>query len=60
MNFAPTPSDGAAIPRRPLLRRRIILHALGVVAAGLVTWVVWRGYSQPGLLIDLANAMLWC
>lgn len=60
MTSAPLPSDGAAIPRRPLLRRRIALHALGLLAAGLITWLVWRGYRQPGFLLDLANATLWC
>ena len=60
MTPAPSPSDGAALPRRPLLRRRIALHALGLLVAGLVTWLVWRGYRQPGFLLDVANAAFWC
>lgn len=52
--------DGAATPRRSLLRRRLALHTLGLVAAGLVTWLVWRGYRQPAFLLDIANAMLLC
>jgi hypothetical protein len=42
------------------LRRRLALHTLGLIVAGLVTWLVWRGYRQPGFLLDLANAMLVC
>jgi hypothetical protein len=56
---APSP-DGAAVTRRSPLRRRWALHTLGLIVAGLVTWLVWRGYRQPGLLLDLANAMLLC
>ena len=52
--------DGAALPRRSVFRRRLVLHTLGLIAAGLVTWLVWRGYRQPGFLLDLANAMLLC
>ena len=57
---APALSDGAALPRRSHFRRRIAAHTAGLLAAGLLTWLVWRGYRQPGFLLDIANAMLLC
>jgi hypothetical protein len=53
-------TDGAALPRRSLFRHPLLLHALGLLAAGILTWLVWQGYRQPGFLIDLANAMMLC
>jgi threonine/homoserine/homoserine lactone efflux protein len=54
------PTDGAAVPRRSLLRHPLLLHTLGLLAAAVLAWLVWRGYRQPGLLLDLANAMFLC
>jgi hypothetical protein len=56
---APFPG-GAAVPHRSPLTRRLALHALGLLAAGLLTWLVWRGYRQPGFILELANAMVLC
>ena len=52
--------DGAASPRRSLLRSRLLWHTLGLVTAAALAWLVWRGYRQPAFLLDLANAMLVC
>jgi hypothetical protein len=27
---------------------------------GLVSWLAWTGYRQPGFLLDIANAMTLC
>jgi hypothetical protein len=54
------PSDGAAHPRRSLLRHPRLVHALGLMAAAALTWLIWRGYRQPGFLLDLSNAMFVC
>jgi len=46
------------------LRRPQLAHAIGMIAAalltGLVTWLAWNGYRQPGFLLDIANAMTLC
>ena len=46
------------------LRRPQLAHAIGMIAAalltGLVTWLAWTGYRQPGFLLDIANAMTLC
>jgi hypothetical protein len=49
-----------ALRRRPRISRRVLLHAIGLVLAGLLTWLVWRGYRQPDLLLDLSNLFLIC
>ena len=50
--------------RFPLARRPQLAHALGMIAAAiltaLVTWLAWFGYRQPGFLLDIANAMTLC
>lgn len=63
--MSPDPStDGAALPRRSLLRHPLLGHTLGLLAAavlaGLLSWLILRGYRQPGFLLDLGNAMLLC
>jgi hypothetical protein len=58
--LAPPPSGGVALRRRPRISRRVLLHAIGLVLAGLLTWLVWRGYRQPDLLLDLSNLFLIC
>jgi len=40
------------------LTRRLIGHTLGLIAAALVAWLIFRGYRQPELLLDLANMRL--
>ena len=45
---------------RPLrfLRHRIVWHTLGVIAALVIAWMIFRAYRQPGLLLDLGNMLL--
>jgi hypothetical protein len=38
--------------------RRVAWHALGLVIAALVAWLILRGYRQPEFLLDLANMRL--
>jgi hypothetical protein len=38
--------------------RRVAWHALGVIVAGLVAWLILLGYRQPELLLELANMRL--
>lgn len=35
--------------------KRWMSRALLAVLAGGVLWLAWAGYSQPGLLLQLAN-----
>jgi hypothetical protein len=37
---------------------RAVWHAIGLVAAGLVAWLILQGYRQPELLLELANLRL--
>jgi hypothetical protein len=46
----------SASPRTGL--RRAGWHALGLVIAALVAWLILRGYRQPEFLLDLANMRL--
>jgi len=51
----------AVSPRRPLAgyrSRRIAGHVVALIAAALVAWLVFRGYRQPELLLELANMRL--
>jgi hypothetical protein len=38
--------------------RRLVWHSLGLIAALLVAWLVFRGYRQPELLLDIAQMRL--
>ena len=38
--------------------RRVVWHAVGLVIAALVAWLILRGYRQPEFLLDLANMRL--
>ena len=49
----PTPTSP-----KPALSRRVAWHALGLVVAALLAWLIVRGYRQPELLLDLANMRL--
>lgn len=50
--LAPLPT-----PRRPRYRR-VALHLVGLLAAGAIAWLLWRGGRQPELLLDIANLRL--
>jgi len=54
---ASDPDDGAAIPRRPAFSR-LVWRVLALIGAGLVTWLVLRGYQDPALMLELANWQL--
>jgi hypothetical protein len=38
---------------------RVALHLAGLVAAGILAWLLWQGWRQPELLLDFA-AMRLC
>jgi hypothetical protein len=56
--------DAAAnptLPRPHPARSRItraLWHTLGLVAAALLAYAVWRGYQNPDLLLDLSALRL--
>ena len=50
---APTPTSS-----KPAGLRRVAWHALGLVVAALLAWLILRGYRQPEFLLDLANMRL--
>jgi hypothetical protein len=52
------PTPLSSVRPRPLLLRRAAWHALGIVVAAIVTWLILRGYRQPEFLLDLANMRL--
>jgi hypothetical protein len=43
---------------RRVLSRRVVWHSLGLIAAVLVAWLIFRGYRQPEFLLELANMRL--
>lgn len=51
---SPTP-DGAATPRRAVLGARLAWHTIGLIAAGVLAWLLVRAYRDPALMIELAN-----
>jgi hypothetical protein len=40
------------------LSRRFVWHTLGLIAAVIIAWLVFRGYRQPEFLLELANMRL--
>jgi len=40
------------------LLRRLVWHLFGLIVAVLVAWLVFRGYRQPELLLDIAQMRL--
>ncbi len=49
----------AALPSPPRVRfARVALHLAGLIAAGVIAWLLWLGYRQPELILDLANVSL--
>ena len=46
-------------PASPRARSsRVALHLAGLVAAGVIAWLLWMGYRQPGFVLELANMSL--
>jgi len=38
--------------------RRALWHTLGLIAAALLAYAVWRGYQSPDLILDLSTLRL--
>jgi len=38
---------------------RVAMHLAGLIAAGVIAWLLWQGWRQPELLLDL-SAMRLC
>jgi hypothetical protein len=36
----------------------VALHLVGLLVAGAIAWLLWQGYRQPELILDLANVSL--
>ncbi|MCC7115805.1 MAG: hypothetical protein IT520_15650 [Burkholderiales bacterium] len=49
-----TPPPPASRPRLA----RAVAHLLGLLAAGVLAWLLWRGWQQPALILDIANVRL--
>lgn len=45
-------------PRDAHRTTRVVAHLIGLVAAGLIAWLLWRGWQQPALILDIANIRL--
>jgi hypothetical protein len=39
-------------------QRRVLWHTLGVIAALVLAWMIFRAYRQPVFLLDLTNTKL--
>ena len=52
----PSQSPDAVAPRSA--SRRLVWHALGLISAALVAWLILRGYRQPDFLLDISNMRL--
>ena len=37
---------------------RVTLHLAGLLAAGVIAWLLWQGYRQPELLLELSALQL--
>jgi hypothetical protein len=57
-----TPREDS-LSRFPILPRlrvpRAVWHTIGLVAAALVAYAIWRGYQAPDFVIDL-SALRFC
>jgi hypothetical protein len=53
----PPPSSSSGSPPRSRWSR-VAMHLVGLLAAGVIAWLLWRGWRQPELLLDLANMRL--
>jgi hypothetical protein len=32
---------------------RVVWHTVGLLAAAILAWLIWRGYQSPDFLLDL-------
>jgi hypothetical protein len=39
---------------------RFVLHSIGLVLVALLAWLLWRGYQNPDLLLDLGAGFNLC
>jgi hypothetical protein len=53
-----TPTAAALEPPLQGSRRRLVWHAIAVLLAAIVAWLVFTAYRQPDLMIDLAGMRL--
>jgi hypothetical protein len=55
-----TPANSIGAPLHPQARAgyRTAWHALAVLAAAAVAWLVFSAYRQPDLLLNLADLRL--
>ena len=53
-----TPTAAALEPPLQGSRRRLVWHAIAVLLAAIVAWLVFTAYRQPDLVIDLAGMRL--
>ena len=37
---------------------RVAMHLAGLIAAGVIAWLLWQGWRQPELILDLASMQL--
>jgi hypothetical protein len=57
--FQPLPeAGGAQVAPRPSAFRQRLRAAAGLLLAALLLWLVFRGYQQPGMLLEFANFRL--
>ena len=54
MHLLPGIPPPRGFPRVP----RLVWHSIGLVAAALIAWAIWRGYQNPDLLLDLGALKL--
>ena len=58
MLTSPLPPSSDPSPRSRSRWSRVTLHLIGLIAAGVIAWLLWRGWRQPELLLDIANMRL--
>jgi hypothetical protein len=56
VDAATPPVSPSSQPRA--FSRRLVWHALGLVMAALIAWLILRGYQRPDFLLDIANMRL--
>ena len=57
MDTAASPTLPDPHPARVRLTRAL-WHTLGLIAAALLAYAVWRGYQNPDLILDLSALRL--